>query len=80
MTQSPKNDLLYKLIDSMTIIKGYTQLAKEAEHIKWSRNYLGIVLREIDHASSLLKKVEIIVNNESRIKKTNIRKPLAASN
>ncbi|SFH38948.1 hypothetical protein SAMN05660649_05019 [Desulfotomaculum arcticum] len=79
MFQAAKIDLLYKLIDSMTIIRGYTQLAKEAEHMKWSRNYLDIIMREIDHASSLLKEVETIVDNERQIIKKD-KKPLAVSN
>lgn len=62
MFHSPKKDLLYELIDSMTIIKGNAQLAKEAKNTQRSFNYLEAIIREIDHASALLKKVELIAD------------------
>ena len=80
MFQSAKKDLLYKLVDSMTIIKGNAQLASEAGNIKWSRDYLEIIIREIDQASALLKSIALIADKERPIRKTTNRKPFAALN
>jgi len=67
MTKDPvKQDLLYKLVDSMTTISGNAQMASLVDHPKWSVKYVRAIIDEIDHALALLQQVAEICDCESQ--------------
>ena len=49
-----REELLKNIIDSITIISGNAQLAKEVGHIKWAQDYLDRIIIECNKITSMV--------------------------
>jgi len=61
-----KQDLIYKLVDSLAMISGNAQMASVIDHPKWSVKYVRGIIDELDNALALLQQVAEIVDSENQ--------------
>lgn len=61
-----KQGLLFKLVESVSKISGYAQIAAVIDNPKLSAKYIQVIIDEIDNTLVLLQQVAEIWHSESK--------------
>ena len=61
-----KQDLLYKLVDSLSFISGNAQMASVIDHPRWSVKHVQAIINEIDNTLALLQQVAELIDIDSQ--------------